>query len=456
MSVAVRRDAPPPPGRVRPFRFPPFLRRRLSNGLTVVAAASPRAPLVDLSLVFPAGAEQEPPEDAGLASMTAALLDEGSAERDALAIAAAVSDLGGRLASGADWDTGSIEVELLARHAEEGLALLTELATRPTFPPEEIERQRRRRAAELLRRKSDPAHLAEERLLGAIYGEAPYGRTVLGDEASLARLDRERVRACFAACYGLAGAALVAAGDLDPEAFVARAEAVLGGLDPGVAAVPPAHAAPPPGRLRVEIVDRPRAAQTELRLGHAGVERAHPDFLPLTLANTLLGGKFTSRINLNLRERHGYTYGAHSRFDARRGPGPFVVRTAVTTAATGAAVREVLAEIRRLRDEPVGADELADARRYVVGTFPYTLQTTSGVGDRLETIVAYGLRDDYYDRFPEEIEAVDAETVQAMARRHLRPDEMAIVAVGPAEELVPQLEGLGPVTIAAPGPLSSR
>jgi len=449
VTVATRRDAPPPPGPLRPFRFPPFVRGRLTNGLTVLAAGSPRAPLVLLSLLFPAGAEQEAVADSGLASLTASLLDEGTSERDASQIAAAVADLGGRLGSGADWDVGQVQVELLSRHAEEGLPLLTELATRSTFPPEEIERQKRRRLAELMRRRSDPSFLADQRLLRAVYGDAPYGRTALGDEESLARLDRERVRGFFGACYGLAGAVLIAAGDLDPEAFLGRAEAVLGGLDAGTAPGLPAHSPPPPGRLRVEIVDRPRAAQTELRLGHAGIARDDPDYIPLMVANVLLGGKFTSRINLNLRERHGYTYGATSRFDARRGPGPFVVRAAVGTPVAGAAAREVLAEIRRLRDESVEPAELADTTAYVVGSFPYTLQTGSGLGDRLETLAAYGLPDDYYDRFPAAVEAVDRETVLAMARRHLRPDELVVVAVGPADELAPQLEGLGPLTVHA-------
>jgi zinc protease len=449
MTVAVRRDTPPPPGPLRPFRFPPFVRGRLPNGLTVLAAGSPRAPLVLLSLNFPAGAEQEPASQAGLASMTASLLDEGTSERDASQIATAVADLGGRLGSGADWDVGQLQVELLSRHAEEGLALLSELATRSTFPPEEIERQRRRRLAELMRRRSDPSFLADQRLLRAVYGDTPYGRTALGDEESLARLDHDGVRGFFAECYGLAGAVLIAAGDLDPEAFLARAGAVLGGLDAGSAAEVPSHPPAPPGRLRVEIVDRPRAAQTELRLGHAGIARADPDYIPLMVTNVLLGGKFTSRINLNLRERHGYTYGASSRFDARRGPGPFVVRAAVGTAVAGAAAREVLAEIQRLREEPVAPDELADTAAYVVGSFPYTLQTSSGLGDRLETLAAYGLPDDYYHRLPEAVEAVDRETVLAMARRHLRPDETVVVAVGPADELAPQLEELGPVTVHA-------
>jgi zinc protease len=197
----------------------------------------------------------------------------------------------------------------------------------------------------------------------------------------------------------------------------------------------------------VAILDRPQGAQTELRLGHPGVPRAHPEFIALTVMNAILGGKFTSRINLNLRERHGFTYGAFSRFDGRRGPGPFAVRTAVETAAAGAAAREVIGELTRIRESPVEVEELDDARAWLIGTFPLSLQTTTGLADRLETLAVYGLPDDYYDRFPDAVLAVGRDDVLAVARRFLRPDELAVVAVGPAAELEPQLAGLGPLEV---------
>jgi len=441
------RDRPPTPGPVRPFHFPPFTRHRLDNGLTVLAGASPRAPLVDLALVFPAGAEHDPPGAAGLAGLTAGLLDEGTADRDAPAIAAAVADLGGRVASGADWDTGFAEGQFLARHTGEGLDLLAEIATRPAFPAEELERQRRRRRAELLRRRTDPGYLAEKLFARTVYGDTPYGHTLLGDEESLAGMDRDRVAGFYQRHYPLAAGYLLAAGELDPEAVIARAEAVLGGLPSAAAPTAGPPAAAPGGSLRVAILDRPQGAQTELRLGHPGVPRAHPEFIALTVMNAILGGKFTSRINLNLRERHGFTYGAFSRFDGRRGPGPFAVRTAVETAAAGAAAREVIGELTRIRESPVEAEELDDARAWLIGTFPLSLQTTTGLADRLETLAVYGLPDDYYDRFPDAVLAVGRDDVLAVARRFLRPDELAVVAVGPAAELEPQLAGLGPLEV---------
>jgi len=203
----------------------------------------------------------------------------------------------------------------------------------------------------------------------------------------------------------------------------------------------------PLDEIEIHVFDRPEAAQTELRIGHVGVPRDHPERAPLILLNTILGGKFTSRINLNLRERHGYTYGARSAFVDRIGRGPFVVSAAVETESTAAAAGEILSELRRLREERVSQEELEETKSYVLGVFPYTLQTLQGIHDRLEDIVLYGLPDDYFDTFPERLREVSAEHIQVAARSHLHPDRAAIVAVGPAAEVAPQLETLGFVQI---------
>jgi zinc protease len=450
-ATDVRRDTPPEIGPVEPFRFPAYTRARLANGLGVLAARTERGPLAELALLFPAGAERETPEIAGAATLLGGMLDEGTAGRSALDIAGAVEELGGRLTTGADWDVGSLSMQVLSRHTGEALRLVAELATGSTLPPEELDRQRRRRLAELLRKKSDPSHLAAERFSRAVYGDTAYGHTLLGDEESVGRLDRDRLLALYREGYALSGAVLVAVGDLDPDAVIADAAEVLGGLPGGTAPAPPVLRPPALSGRRVEIVDRPSAAQTELRLGHAGVPRSHPDFLALSVLNAILGGKFTSRINLNLRERHGYTYGAHSSFASRRGPGPFQVSTAVANDVAGAAASEVLHELRRLQEEPVGPQELADAVRYLEGVFPYTLQTVESVAQRLAQLAVFDLPDDHFDRYPAELRAVDAAAIQDLARRHLRPEACAIVAVGPAETLLAQLERFGPVTVSAPG-----
>jgi zinc protease len=441
------RSFPPPPGEIRPFRFPPFLRHRLGNGLEIYAARLGSVPLASLELVASAGGQHEPVEKAGLATLTASLLDEGTERRNAMEIAALVERLGGYLTTGADWDVGYFATGLLSRHLQEGLELLAEVATSPTFPDYELERLRNQRLAELLRRGQDPSALADDRLTEAIYEGSVYAHSLLGSEESVRSLRREEVVAFYRRHYAISGSALIAVGDLDPEDLIARVEAQLGSFAGGQAPPgPEIRPAPLPG-LAIHVVDRPGAVQTELRLGHAGVSRKDPDYTPLVVMNTLLGGKFTSRINLNLRERHAFTYGASSRFVGRLGPGPFLVGAAVATESTGAAVREVLGELARIREEPVEPVELEETRNYLVGVFPYTVQTIAELAKRLESLAVYGLPDDYFERYTERLAAVTEQDVLEVSRRHLDPEHIAVVAVGPAEELEPQLAGLGPVQV---------
>jgi zinc protease len=421
----------------------------LDNGLTVFAARLEGVPLVSLEMVIPAGAQHDPAGRAGLSTLTGSLLDEGTAERDSLAIAAHVEELGGYLTTGADWDEGYLATGLLASHRRQGLSLLAEVLTGPTFPEREIERLRRQRLAEILRRGYDPSSLADDRLTAEIFRGTVYANSLLGDEASITALTREEVLGFYADHYSVSGAALIAVGDLDPEEVLREVEELLGGA-PGRTPPPSPEIrpAPLPG-IVVHIVDRPGAAQTELRLGHVGISRRDPDYTPLIVLNTLLGGKFTSRINLNLRERHGFTYGASTRFVGRQGPGPFLVGAAVATESTGAAAREVIKELARVREELVATGELEETRDYLGGVFPYTLQTIADLAKRLEILAVYGLPDDYYDGYLDRLAAVTREEIRRVAEVHLDPEHIAVVAVGPAEVLAPQLAGLGEVKVWA-------
>jgi len=364
-------------------------------------------------------------------------------------IAAYVEELGGYLTTGADWDEGYLGTGLLSSHRREGLALLAEVLTGPVFPEREIERLRRQRLAEILRRAYDPSSQADDRFAAEVFRGTVYASSLLGDEASVSALTRDEVLGFYGDHYSVSGSALIAVGDLDPEEVLREVEEILGG-DPGRTSPPPPEIRPTPlAGITVHVVDRPGAAQTELRLGHVGISRRHPDYTPLMVMNTLLGGKFTSRINLNLRERHGFTYGASTRFVSRLGPGPFMVGTAVATESTGAAAREVLAELSRIRQELVASDELEETRTYLAGVFPYTLQTISDLAKRLEILAVYDLPDDYYDGYLGRLAAVTREEVLRVAQRHLDPEHIAIVAVGPAEVLEPQLRGLGELKVWA-------
>jgi zinc protease len=462
-SIAIDRSAPPPPGEVHPFHFPAFVRRRLSAGVSAYVARLPGAPLLSVELIEPAGAQYDPAGRAGLATFTGALLDEGAAGRSAMEIAGSIERLGGQIGSGADWDVGYAGILMLSRHVRAGFRLLAEVMTAPGFPEEEIERLRRQRLTELLHRRHQPAAIADEQLAAAVYQGTVYATTPLGTETSISSLCRGEILGFYNERYRLPAATLVAVSDLDPEELLAAAgEALttageaLAVASSGPAVAPPADAGPPgqpeirpaplPG-LRIYVVDRPGAAQTELRLGHAAVPRAHPDFTALAFLNTLLGGKFTSRINLNLRERHGYTYGASSRISGRLGPGPFVVSAAVATESTGAAAREVLWELRRIQDEPISPGELEETRSYKLGVFPYTVQTIADLAKRLADLAVYGLPDDHFDNYLRALASLTRDDLQEAARRHLHPDHLAIVAVGPADPLRAQLEPLGEVVV---------
>lgn len=446
----VRRDGAPPPTEARGFRFPAFLNRRCENGLKIYAARVPRVPLATLELVFPAGGHWDPPGLPGLATLSASLIDEGTAGSSSLEIARRAEDLGGYLASYAEWDYGAVEVGLLASELEAAFDLLTEVATAPTLPEREIERLKKLRTTELERRRFEPGTLADEQLARVLYHGTPYAESPLGTIESIARIGRDEALGFFARHYPLGSATLIAVGDVDPEAFADRIESRLGKAPTPFA--PPAPEIVPADRkgLSIHLIDRPDAAQTELRLGHAAVGRRHADYVPLLLLNTLLGGKFTSRINLNLRERHGFTYGATTRLGGRLGPGPFSVAAAVATESTGAAVREVLFELNRIRTEQVSEEEMEETRRYITGVFPYSSQTLGDVAKRLEVLSIYDLPDDYYDRYLERIASVDRAELLELSGRHIRPDELAIVAVGPAEQLARQLEPLGPVEVVSP------
>ncbi len=454
MTVALDRSSPPKAGRPAPFHFPRFERFRLDNGLEVFLAPRQGVPTIELSLLLPAGAERNPRDRPGLATLTAALLDEGSLRRTGPEIAATIERLGARLATRADWNGAQIEVDLLARDLATGVELLAELAREPQFPDHELERLRRQAMTELIRRRDQPALLAEEALARALYFDTPYEHLLLGSEQSVPTLARADVVEFHRSWYRPAGAAVLIGGDFEPAAARAMLERSLGDWRDLPAAPPSEILAPRRDGRSVLIVDRPRAAQTELRLAHVGIRRDHPQRNRLALLNALLGGKFTSRINLNLRERHGFTYGASSRFVERRSAGPFVVGAAVANQVAGAAAREVLAELDRLRREPVADDELAETQSYLVGVFPYTLQTTGGVLSRLQELATYGLPNDTFDRALDEIAAASPRDLLRLANDFIRPEEILIVAVGPAEQLRPQLGELGPVEVVeiAPAP----
>lgn len=443
-AAPVNRSRVPAPGPLRPFHFPDIQRITLADGLPLLFARSGGFDVVTLGLVIRAGGVQEDPARAGLATLTSALLDAGAGRRSGSQIAADLEQLGIQLDVGSSWDATQIELTGLASRIPPATEILAELAREPTFPSPEVERLRQEQIAAMLQRRAEPRGAANEVAARALFAPgAAFARPLAGTPESVQALTRSDVLEFHRRCYTPQASCVVVTGDLEldqAEALAARAFAGWSG-----AASPEAAEASTPraGAREVWVVDRPGAVQTEIRVGQVGVAHDTPDYFPLVVMNSILGGAFSSRLNMNLRERHGFTYGVSSGFAMRRQPGPFVISTAVQTEVTGAALKEIFRELEAIRAAPVAPAELEDARSYLAGVFPLALQTTDGIASRLAELFVYDLPSDYFERYRERIMAVDADQVLRAAREHLNPDGMAVVVAGDAAAIRGPLEELG-------------
>jgi zinc protease len=445
-------DARPSPGAPRDYHFPRFMRFQLSNGLTVLNAHLPGRALLAVQLLLPGGGWTEPPEQGGVTVLTARAMPEGTLRRDANEFIEAGERLGAEIHAEATWEALTAAMEVPRSHFAAALELLAEMVFEPAFADEEVERLRDERMNDLLQAWSDPRRRAERVFPETIFGHAsPYSRPLAGVQSTVRGLNRSAVTARHAALLDPATATLVVAGDLAGQLLGQIAEEHLGKR----AVAGPANAASPasrdsvPAAARVVLVDKPGAPQSEIRIGHVGVSRKTPDFHAIAVLNAILGGTFNSRLNRILREEKGYTYGISSSFDMRRQPGPFVVRTAVETAVTLPAINEILRIVREFGQSDVESDEIDIARDYLVGVFPLRFEAASQVAGALGGLVALDLPDDELDRYRPGVAAVTAADVRATANRNIRPDELAVVVVGDAASVEPEVRaaGLGELTV---------
>jgi zinc protease len=440
----------PTPDDPRPYAFPRFERRTLSNGLQLVIAPVDKLPVVTLLATVDAGAVTDARGQEGLAVLTARALSEGAGGRDGAALAAFAERLGTGIDSGADWDAASVRMTVMTSRLADALALLSDVLMAPTFPAGEIERLKGERLAELLQLRAEPRGLADETLDRVVYAaDARYALPAGGTDQSVPTLTRDAVAAFYGAHYHPAAVTIVVAGDIRAADVERLAEAAFGRWRGGVRPTVLTPDRDGSHGRHVHIVTKAGAPQSELRLGHVGLPRTTLDYFAVLVMNALLGGLFSSRINLNLREAHGYTYGAHSAYEWRRWAGPFSVDAAVGREVTAPAVREVLAEIDRMRTEAVTASELSLATSYLDGVFPIRYETTTAIAAALANLILYGLSPDYYDSYRANVRAVSTAAVLAAARSHIHPDHLQLVVVGDPDTVRGPLEDLhfGPVTI---------
>jgi len=433
----------PQPGPPRPCHFPPVTRKRLANGLEILIAENHAAPLASVRALVRSGADHDTADVAGLASLTADLLDEAAGNRDGVQLAEALGLLGASLGTGADWDASYVSLDVLSRNATAAFTIFADVVRRATLPADALERVRSERLMELLQQRDEPAAIAAKRFSGLLYGTGAYGNSIGGNPESVARITLDHARDFYARHFIPNNTAIIVAGDVDANETVATLESLFGdwprGEEPPQPVVNPQRV----DANRIYLIDRPTAVQSEIRIGHVGVARSTADYFPLSVMNALLGGVFNSRINLNLRERHGYTYGARSTFAFRRHPGPFVVSAPVRNEVTRESVEEVFAELRRIRTGDVEDRELDDTKSYLMGVFPATVQSSSDIAGRLLDMELYGLPHDYFDRYRDNIAAVGKDNIAAVAQKYIDPDRALIVIVGNAKQIREPLGSLG-------------
>lgn len=449
-ATPLDRSVAPAPGPAPVLDLPPIQRFTLSNGLEVLLVEQHELPVVDIDVLVRTGAGADTGRVAGRATLAADLLDEGTETRSALEIAEAIDFLGAGLETRASWDATSASLHVLRPRLEPALEILADVVIHPAFPEQEVRRKKEERLTALLQQQDEPRILANNAFAEVLYGtEHPYGRPILGTPESIRALDRDALVDFYGTYFRPGNAAIVVVGDVTRDEIHSLLERHFGAWQPAPVPATEPPAPPAPGPTAITIVHKPGAAQSEIRVGQIGVARDTPDYFPLLVMNTVLGGSFSSRLNIRLREERAYTYGAGSSFDERRAPGPFVASTAVFTGVTDSAVVDLLREIRRIREEPVPADELARAKNYIALGLPRSFETTGDIADHIGEVVVYGLGDEYYDDYIERVQAVSAADVQRVAQRHLDPERMAIVIAGDRAEIEAKLEalGIGPVQV---------
>jgi zinc protease len=440
----------PKPGPARNYLFPEFSDERLPSGIRLLTAPVSKLPVVTVLALVNAGSANDMSGKEGIASLTAAALLEGTKAYNGIELAEKFEQLGTSLESGADWDSAFLKITVMSDNLYSAARLLGEALNAPVFPEREIERLKAERLAEILQLETEPRGLADEKFSEFVYSaDSRYSKPDEGSVESVSALRRADVEEFYRLNYCSNATTVVVAGDVSHAEAARVVSDAFKDWRTGSAHREPVVVAPRSQRKSAHIVDKADASQSELRVGHVGLPRKHPDFFPTLVMNAILGGLFGSRINLNLREVHGYTYGASSHYDWRRQSGPFVISTAVESEVTAPALAEIFLEVERIRSEKVSAEELSLAKDYLEGVFPIRYETTAAISSALGSLVIYDLPPDYYDAYRDNIHRVSADDVIRAARSHLHPELFQTVIVGDARTIRTSLGelDLGELTI---------
>ena len=438
----------PKPGPNPSFTLPAIDKRKLSNGMNVWIVRQPELPIVSMNMVFNSGGTADPQDRPGLASFTASLLNTGTKTRSAVDIANQLQSIGAGVNAGSGWDSANVTMQTLTKNLDKALEIYADVVMNPVFPETEFKTLQGRTLAAFRQRRDNPNAIASVVYSSLLYGKNhPYGKSLGGDENSVKAMSRGEIEKFYATYYRPNNATLIVVGDADAKTLLPKLEGAFSAWKAGdvpTLKVPEAASFDQPG---IYIVDKPGAAQSVLSIGQVGVSRDNPDFFPLQVMNSILGGQFSARVNMNLREDKGYTYGARTGWSMRRGAGPFEASADVQTAVTKESVEEFLRELNGIRGGiPVTAAELEYNKQSLIRRFPATFETVGQISGQLSNLVVYGLPDSYFNEYIQKINAVSLADVSRVANKYLTPDKMAILVVGDRKVIEPKLReinGLG-------------
>jgi len=407
--------------------------------LRLVIVEDARLPLVSFRLAFRSGDANDPPDVPGLSDMMSHLMTEGTEQRTSLQIAEDIERLGATLAISSSSDFTTVGASALSIYADEILELLADVTLHPSFPQNEIDLARENTKQILIQQRAQPNFLASEQMARVMFGDHPYSRISPTPE-SLDTMTRDRFVSFRRALMLPNNAVMLAVGDIQRDAVARSVEKLFGDWAQGVPSV--SEYPDPPARSKrvIYLVDRPGSAQSNIVIGNSAIKRTSPDYFPMLLLHTVLGANASSRLFMNLREHKGLTYGAYSSLDARRLAGTFRASAEVRSAVTGASLHEFFYELDRIRNEKVPDNELNNAKAYLSGVFPIRIETQDGLIDQLVSVKMYDLPADYLNTYRDRVNAVTADDIQRVAQQHVTPDRAAVVIVGDAKEVEPQIK----------------
>lgn len=429
------------------IKLPDTMRIKLENGLTVIIMPVKHLPLVTFRMLFPFGAASDHPGLQGSAHLTAELLNKGSRNYDAQAFVNEVESIGGILEASSNLDYSIVVGEFLSHRLEAGLKLMAEMILHPEFPPEEVEKEKRKITGEITGRLDNPSYLVDLHFRKLLHKNHPYGNPVEGYMDSISSINREKIVSDHRGYYKANGAILVVVGDVKPGEIERLIRKYFENWNLYASSANAAITSPPDSISSIRLVNKPEMSQVQIRLGAIGITRKNPDYFPVIVMNSILGGSFASRLVTQIRVKRGLSYSAWSRFSMRIHRGEFAVGTFTKNSSVAEVINLILGELRKMQSETAGEEEIKRVKEYITGLFPFSLEPPEGIARMLSEIEFYGLEQDYLAQYCASIQSVTSDQINEAAKKYLPVKTHVIVAVGEASQIQKSLEAFGPVEV---------